>query len=198
MPNQYTETFIKAAKESASIGKVMVNGRFNHEMQDLVVDCIYIAKQNLLLQKKVWCQLLIDSNGGDTNVLNSIRFAMHDSGLKFHGIVQSRARSCGFDLLQSCNWRSALSNSEILTHYGYDNLSNNQFSGLLENHEYVINYHRTRLDQYNRDLAARSGLSLEKIHELNRFERNILAEEALSLGLIDEIFWKVPISEVPS
>jgi ATP-dependent protease ClpP protease subunit len=198
MPSQYTDSFQRAAKEAAVTGKVMVHGGFNLEMQSLVLDCIYIAKQSLLFQKKKWCQLIIDSNGGSTDVLNSIKFAMLDSGLKYHGIVQAKARSCGFDLLQACNWRSALSNSEILVHYGSDRLSNNQLSGLIENHEYVINYHQIRLAQYVTDLAMRSGLSREKIHELNRFERNILAEEALSLGLIDEVIWKVPISEVPS
>lgn len=194
----YTDEFIKGAKAMAQIGKVPVYGPFNNEMQLLVTECIFIAARSLLPQKKKWCTLIIDSNGGSIDVLNGIRSAMIESGLKFRGLVQSRARSCGFDLLQYCHWRVATSNTNLLLHYGGSGLDNGELSAIMEDHEYVIQYHKKRLERSLQDISFRTGVPREKLHEYSRFERNILAEEALELGFLDEVISSVPRSEKPN
>ena len=193
----YSDEFIKGAREMARIGKIPVYGTFNSEMRDLVIECIGIASRSLLPQKKEWCTLYIDSNGGWIDVLNSIRTAMLESGLKFRGVVQSRARSAGFILLQYCDWRVATVNTNLLVHYGGSGLGNEELTAIMEDHEYVVNYHKKRLEQMIKDIMERSGVSQMKLHEFSRFERDILAQEALEMGFLDEVISNVPKSVKP-
>jgi ATP-dependent protease ClpP protease subunit len=194
----YSEEFVRGAREMARIGKIPVHGVFNSEMGSLVTECIGIASRSLLSQKKEWCTLYIDSNGGYIDVLNGIRTVMQDSGLKYRGLVQSRARSAGFVLLQYCNWRVATVNTNLLVHYGGSGLWNEELTAIMEDHEYVVAYHKKRLEQMVREIAERSGVSKEKIHEYSRFERDILAQEALEMGFLDEVISLVPKSEKPT
>lgn len=193
----YSDEFIKNSREMARIGKIPVFGYFGPEMRELVVECIWIASRTLLPQKKEWCTLFIDSSGGDVDVLNSIRTAMNESSLKFRGVVQARALSCGFVLLQYCNWRVATVNTNLLVHYGGSGLRNEELTAIMEDHEYVANYHKNRLDQMVKDIMERSGVSQMKLHEYSRFERRILAQEALEMGFLDEVVSTVPKSEKP-
>ena len=196
--DNYTDDFVKGAKELARTGRIPVYGYFTPEMQELVTECMYIAMRSLLPQKKQWATFVIDSNGGSVDVLNSIRTVMNESGLKFRGLVQSRARSAGFILLQYCNWRVATVNTNLLVHYGGSGLGNEELTAIMEDHEYVVSYHKKRLEQMIREISQRTGVSREKLHEYSRFERDILAQEALELGFLDEVLSSVPKSERPS
>jgi ATP-dependent protease ClpP protease subunit len=182
----------------AKMGTIPVVGPFVPEMQQTIVEAIFVAKAALLPQRKEWVTFLIDSNGGYVDMLNGIRAAMLESGLKFRGSVQSKARSAGFMLLQYCNWRAALSNSELLFHYGGAGLWNDELSSIVEDHEYVIRYHKQRLEQMVKDLQNRTGLARETLHDLAKYQRDILAEKALEMNLIDEIVNSVPKSEKPT
>ena len=190
--------FCRSVLEMAKMGTIPVIGPFVPEMQQSVVEAIFVAKSALLPQRKEWVTFLIDSNGGYVDMLNGIRAAMLESGLKFRGSVQSKARSAGFMLLQYCNWRVALSNSELLFHYGGAGLWNDELSSIVEDHEYVIRYHKQRLEQMVTDLQNRTGLAREILHDLAKYQRDILAEKALEMNLIDEIVNSVPKSEKPT
>jgi ATP-dependent protease ClpP protease subunit len=174
-----------------------VAGYFGAEMSETVVQAIFIAKESLLKNRQDWVTFLIDSNGGSIDHLNSIRAAMLESGLKFTGSVQSKARSAGFVLLQYCNWRKALSNSELLFHYGGAGMSNDDLATVVEDTEWVIRYHKQRLDSLISDVCQRSGLSKGTVHDLGKYQRDILAQKALEMGLLDEVVNSVPKSERP-
>lgn len=197
-PTPYeSRDFTRSVMEMAKLGTIPVVGPFVPEMQQAVVEAIFVAKAALLPQRKEWVTFLIDSNGGYIDILNGIRAAMLESRMKFHGSVQSKARSSGFMLLQYCNWRTALSNSELLFHYGGAGLWNDELSSIVEDEEYVIRYHKQRLERMLRDVSERSGLSRETLHDLGKYQRNILAEKALEMGLLDEVVKSVPKSEKP-
>ena len=197
-PSPYdSRDFVRSVMEMAKLGTIPVVGPFLPEMQQTVVEAIFVAKASLLPQRKEWVTFLIDSNGGYIDMLNGIRAAMVESGMKFRGVVQSKARSAGFMLLQYCNWRVALSNSELLFHYGGAGLWNDELSSIVEDHEYVIKYHKQRLDQMVSDIQARTGLSKETLHDLAKYQRDILAERALEMNLLDEVITSVPKSEKP-
>jgi len=197
-PSPYdSRDFVRSVIEMAKLGTIPVVGPFLPEMQQTVVEAIFVAKASLLPQRKEWVTFLIDSNGGYIDMLNGIRAAMVESGMKFRGSVQSKARSAGFMLLQYCNWRVALSNSELLFHYGGAGLWNDELSSIVEDHEYVIKYHKQRLDQMVCDIQARTGLSKETLHDLAKYQRDIFAERALEMNLLDEVITSVPKSEKP-
>lgn len=197
-PSPYdSRDFVRSVMEMAKLGTIPVVGPFLPEMQQTVVEAIFVAKASLLPQRKEWVTFLIDSNGGYIDMLNGIRAAMVESGMKFRGSVQSKARSAGFMLLQYCNWRVALSNSELLFHYGGAGLWNDELSSIVEDHEYVIKYHKQRLDKMVSDIQTRTGLSKETLHDLAKYQRDILAERALEMNLLDEVITSVPKSEKP-
>jgi ATP-dependent protease ClpP protease subunit len=198
MNREYSEDFMRSAREMAKIGKIPVFGEFNDEMRVLVVECITIASKALLTQNKEWCTLIIDSGGGIVNVLNTLRTAMHESGLKYRGVVSSQAGSSAFMLLQYCNWRSAMVNSSIMFHYGRSGISNEDFVAIMENKpELVLNYHKIRLEHWLSEVSERSGRTREELHEYARLERSFIAQEAFTLGLLDEVISVLPKSEKP-
>ncbi len=198
MPGIYERgDFPRSVMEMAKMGIIPVVGRFGEDMQQVVVEAIFVAKAAGLAQRKEWVTFLIDSNGGSADALNGIRAAMVESGMKFRGSVQSKARSAGFMLLQYCNWRVALSNSELLFHYGGSGLGNDDLTSIVEDHEYVIRYHKQRLEQVLSDMQNRTGLSRDVLHDLAKYQRGILAEKALGMNLLDEVVTSVPKSERP-
>jgi ATP-dependent protease ClpP protease subunit len=198
MPRDYSEDFARSVREMAKFGKIPVFGEFNDEMRGLVVECISIASKTLLTQSKEWCTLIIDTSGGNVNVLNTIRTAMHESGLKFRGVVSSQAFNCGFMLLQYCNWRSAMVNTSLQFNYGKAFITNENFVAIMEKREAeVLNYHKIRFEQWILEVSERSGRNREEIHDFARLERLFLAQEALNLGLIDEVISVLPKSEKP-
>jgi ATP-dependent protease ClpP protease subunit len=183
--------------EMAKTGVIPVVGYFGPEMAETVVQAIFIAKEAMLKTRQEWATFLIDSNGGSVDHLNSIRSAMIESGLKFKGSVQSKARSAGFILLQYCHWRKALSNSELLFHFGGAGMSNDDLATVVEDTEWVIRYHKMRLDQVISDICQRSGLSKETVFDLGKYQKDILAEKAMEMGLLDEVINLIPKSERP-
>lgn len=189
--------FRNSVIEMAKNGTIPIVGQFNDEMVEVVNFAILTAKDNLLKNRKEWVTLLIDSGGGYVSSLNSIRSTMIESGLKFKGVVQSSAYSCAFMLLQYCNYRSALSNSNILFHYGWTGMGNTDLTLVVEDIEWVIKHHKTRLDQWVSDVCQRSGLSRETVHDLAKYEKVILAQKALEMGLLDEVTNFIPKSEKP-
>lgn len=183
--------------ETAKSGVISIVGRFDEDMAEVVMQAILIAKNNLLSQRKEWVTFLIDSNGGSIATLDTIHAAMYQSGLKFKGVVQSKARSCGFLLLQYCNWRVALSTSSILFHFGYRPLYNSELTAIVEDTEWVLNHYKMQLNLWIDQVSERTGLSREAIIDLGKYERDILAQKALEMGLLDEVINSVPKSVKP-
>ena len=189
--------FRNSVVEMAKSGVIPIVGRFDDEMVEVVTHAMVVAKDSLLKSRREWVTLLIDSPGGYVSALNSLRAAMLETGLKFKGSVQSQAYSCAFMLLQYCNYRAALSNSNILFHYGWAGMHNTDLTLVVEDVEWSIRHHKMRLDQWVSDVSARSGLSKETIHDLAKYEKFILAQRALEMGLLDEVVNIVPKTEKP-
>jgi len=197
--NSYSEEFKAFAKEMATHGRVPVYGPFNDEMQGLVIELIYIASKSLTSQGKAWCTLQIDSSGGAVSNLDGIRVAMNESNLKFRGLVENRAHSCGFNLLQSCNWRVGTTGSTYMFHYG-------SMSFKLDNHSlsrykkdkftYIDSLINSQSEEIE-ELSKRSRASIKKLLKLADRDIPITVGEALKLGFLDEFVSFYPKSEKP-
>jgi ATP-dependent protease ClpP protease subunit len=193
-----SEDFLKYARTMAQAGKVLVYGRFDNQMVELIEECVFIASKTPNPVKKGWVKFLIDSDGGEVPSLTAIRGLMLEyPNIKFWGHVKSRARSCGFQLLQYCDWRTALSNSFLLVHYGSAKFYNLGLGEIVRDEEELIKRHRARLNRWIEDVSRRTGVSIEKLHLLAARDSDILAEEALELGFLDKVISTIPNSSDP-
>lgn len=193
-----SEDFLKYARTMAQNGKVLIYGRFDDQLISLVEECVYIASKTTNPVKKGWIKFLIDSDGGEVTSCMSIRSLMLEyPNIKFWGHVKSRARSCGFQLLQYCDWRTALSNSYLLLHYGSTKWPNEGLGQFIRSEEELIKHHRSRVNRWIEDITKRSGVSIEKLHLLATQDSDMLAEEALELGFLDKVISTIPNSSDP-
>ncbi len=122
---------------------------------------------------------------------------MKESGLKFRGVVQNRAHSAGFNLLQSCNWRVGTTGSLYLFHFGSIEIK-------LSNHSLSKYRKRNTLDTYLKsqseeieELAKRTGVSIKKLLKIASRDTPMTLREAYRNGFLDEIVSFYPNSEKP-
>lgn len=183
-------TFRDMALELVSDGFVPVFGEFCPELEEIVCDCILLAKKKG--QKNV--TLLINSNGGQNDSLTAIRSSMYQSEIEYTGFVMSRARSNGFRLLQTCKRRVAHSNALLVFHWGHYMLDNSELSAIVKGHSWVAqhiqNVHLTSLEEVN----ERTGVPIETLIEFATLQRTFTAREALEIGFIDEVVYDIPVS----
>ena len=128
----------------------------------------------------------ITSDGGDA----SVGFGIYDL-LNFYpgqkiGIVQGMAGSMAATILQACDWRVALPNSEVLIHH----IKGNGFPLIyLQDEEKLKKFNASRksfLNQYD-ILAKRTGKTIEEIIQQCEEDESMSAVSALAYGLIDQI-----------
>lgn len=194
----YSADFIEVCKEFAKDGRLVVYGRFNDDMRGVFEECLYIAEKALSKVKKNWCQVDIDSTGGDIQALCAMKDLMNRTSLKFQGRVRSRAYSCGMLLLQNCHWRTAASDATLLFHYGQASISNGEFGRLRQGDISFLDFHSTRLNQIILEVSERTGISALKLDELALADRNLSPVQALELGFLDEVLSFVKKSEKPN
>jgi ATP-dependent protease ClpP protease subunit len=123
---------------------------------------------------------------------------MFESGLKFRGLVEGNGYSCGFNLLQYCNWRVAFSNSRLLYHLGEAGvtLSNEQQVRFYLGEESRLALKVAEIDEELTRISTRAGISVDTLLDIARKDYPILANEALKLGFLDEVIAN-PVSEKP-
>ena len=170
------------------VGMIPVFGEFKEELEEVVVDCV--AKARLKGRKQI--TFIINSNGGSNDTLTSMRGITILAGLKTVGIVIARARSNGFRLLQLCEKRLAIPGANLMFHWGSCSLGNADISALMDGQDWPIEHIKRVRFAYASEIAARTGISLEALMQYANYERQFTAEQALEVGLLDEIIPRIP------
>jgi ATP-dependent protease ClpP protease subunit len=169
-------------------GYIPVFGDFCNELEEVVVECILAAQK----KGKKEISLLINSNGGDDSCFNGIKTAMMLTDIEFTGLVMSRARSNGFRILQHCHKRKAISNANLLWHWGTVGLNNGEIAAIMDGQSWPMERIKVLRDTSLQEIFNRTGVSIEKLMEYALYERDFMASEALELNFIDEILEDVP------
>ena len=183
------KTFRDMALDLTKKGYIPVYGDFCPELEEVVTECIFLIQK----QGMKTATLLINSNGGQNDCFTAIRAAMLQAGIEFTGLVMARARSNGFRLLQICKTRKALSNSDLMFHWGQYRLENNELSAIMEGHSWVLRHVRNGRLTMIQEVSKRTGVSIENLRQYALFERNFSAEEALKMNFIDKVVRDPPI-----
>ncbi|MCR4322908.1 MAG: ATP-dependent Clp protease proteolytic subunit [Candidatus Azambacteria bacterium] len=134
--------------------------------------------------------LYINSNGGNTDAGFSIYDMLQHSVAPVTGIVQQKAYSAASVVLQGCHTRKALKHAQLLIHNGsitmdkeFDALGPDLEREVLEVINKCIKKRTIMYDIY----AQRTGKSVEEIEEICLAGKELSADEAKDIGLIDEV-----------
>ena len=129
-------------------------------------------------------EIYIDSYGGAVYQCFGLLGVMEKSDTPIHTIVTGAAMSCGFMILISGHKRSGYTHSTPLYHQ-----VSTGFYGKIKDMEEHLEESK-RLQKKIEDLTLeRTSISKKKLNEIlkNKIDWYMSAEEALSLGVIDEI-----------
>ncbi|MBI2450922.1 MAG: ATP-dependent Clp protease proteolytic subunit [Parcubacteria group bacterium] len=155
-------------------------------MDNLIADEIGKIITRLNAKNYDEIKVIIDSDGGGIDA----GFDMHDiirlSEAPITGIVYRRANSMAIIVLQACRVRKAMANASFYFHnikLDIDKEWNEIEKYLKENYDRLEKYQ----NRYYEIIANRSGRSTNEIRELCLLKKCLNAEEALKLGIIDEI-----------
>jgi len=182
------KNFRSMALEMTEKGYIPVFGKFCPELEEVVVESIFQAKK----QGKKKVTLLINSNGGQNDSFTAIKSAMVISEMEFTGFVMSRARSNGFRLLQHCHNRLAVRNAELMFHWGQSSLGNSEIASLMDGQTWATDHIVTQRKAMAQEVHERTGVPLNKLYELARYDRMLTAQEGMELNFIDEIVEDTP------
>lgn len=132
------------------------------------------------------CEIEITSKGGDVDVgLRMIRL-IRDSQVSVNATVVGEAGSTAAVILQCCKIRRMTKTATLQYHYG-----SWRVSFLIYFDDEIAERNRVNGVRYQNALiepiVARTGMSAENAHKLLREARELGSQEALDLGLIDEI-----------
>lgn len=121
--------------------------------------------------------LLINNIGGDYEHTLAIIGAIRSSSVPVHGVVLGQAQSAAMHILQECDWRILQEPGFLMAHYG---------SGVKDDHgDYLDNIYRDSIFQRIREKNPR--YQLKTLEKNLRRDWIIYGEEALQLGLVDEV-----------
>ena len=130
--------------------------------------------------------LLINSNGGDIKEgLKIVELITHSHAL-IKGQVIGKAVSMAAVILQACHERSMNETAYLRYHYGSWRVSFRMYfepEMLQRNIESGIKLQERLI----LPIAKKTGMSIKRIHDLFREDKRLSAQEALHLGLVDDI-----------
>ncbi|MFC1700136.1 ATP-dependent Clp protease proteolytic subunit [Patescibacteria group bacterium] len=180
--------FRTMARDLVNEKYIPVFGHFCNELEQVVVECILLAK------KKGYEEMtfLINSNGGWNDAFTGIKSMMVITEIKFTGFVTSRARSNGFRLLQHCHRRLAVRNSELLFHWGQTRLDNNEIAALMNGQTWPTEHVIKIRDAIVQEIHERTDVPMKNLYEFALYDRPFTAEEGLALNFLDEIVEDTP------
>lgn len=135
---------------------------------------------------------IIDSNGGEFATGLDLFDLFRLSAAPVWGLVLGQAHSAAFMALQGCHRRLAARNARLLIHNPRIEVKSIfEFDTKLENVESSIEAIIARVQEHRERtlsiLLEQSRLKREELEELLKQGRNLSAEEALSLGFLDDI-----------
>jgi ATP-dependent Clp protease protease subunit len=127
--------------------------------------------------------LYIDSNGGYVSAGLDIYDIIRHSRAPVVGVVYRRANSMASVILQACQRRKAMRHSELALH---DITTPPLTLADLEDQEKLKNTRRAQEEIYQ-IINQRSGMAVEEVRKICKEGKKLSADEALGLGLIDEV-----------
>lgn len=134
--------------------------------------------------------LYINSGGGNIDAGLSVYDMLRHSLAPVTGIVQQKAYSAASIILQGCRTRKALKHAQILIHNGSVSMDKKfddiQMDIEKEIHSLIENSKKKRALMYD-IYAERTGKPVEEIKQICLGDKEIYADEAKALGLIDEV-----------
>lgn len=135
---------------------------------------------------------VVDSNGGEFSTGLDLFDLFRLSAAPVWGLVLGQAHSAAFMALQGCHRRLAARNARLLIHNPRIEVKSVfEFDTKFEDVRPTIEAIVTRVQEHRERtlsiLLERSNLKREELEELLRRGKNLSAEEALSLGFLDEI-----------
>ena len=132
-------------------------------------------------------KIIITSNGGNVKIGFNIYDMIRNYPGRITGEVNAFCRSIAMVILQACRRRTAMSNASLKIHnvkqedVSLNDLRNKKkLAALIASLEWDQN-------RINSLYSQHSGQSLRSINRLSNADRDMKVEEALALGLIDEI-----------
>lgn len=162
--------------------KVILDGEIN----DKLVSRVQTEIMNLCLDSNEKITLLVSSKGGSVEegfrLYDFIKYLV-PSQICIEGLVIDVCASTATFVLQACRYRLALPHSRFMFH----NLSRNvvELDTLTNPESKILEEMKILQDSINLIFFERIGIDITSLH---KNKRCILAPEALTIGLIDQIF----------
>lgn len=174
-------------EEFTSKRKILLIGEINDAMAAKVILTLWKLKQE---DPDEPIYLFIDSNGGSVPAGLSIVDAINYIKPKVNTFCYGKAASMGAVILASGHHRVAFKNSLIMIHQPLSYLSEGfiKQSDLSESAKTLENTRNTLEDILTKSTKGKT--SLEEMHKACDKDNYLTAEQALKMGLIDEILDK--------
>lgn len=167
----------------ANEGYLLIYGDFCSELEEIVLECIDVVKQKG--HKKA--VVLINSTGGANSCYNAIKGALVASGLRTVGYVLGYALSNAFLTLQLCEKRFAIESADLLFHWGWYKLGNQELASIVAGKTWVLE-HVISVQMVETEMVSkRTGIPVKTLMEYALYNRHFTANEGLKLKMIDEI-----------
>jgi ATP-dependent protease ClpP protease subunit len=182
------KTFRDQSLKLSLEGSILIYGEFCKELEEIVLDSLLVARSEGYKD----ITLLINSFGGRNIVYTAIKGAMALSGLKYRGIVIGVAYSNGFNLLQSCHTRLAISGSFLMFHWGNNGFNNQESAAIEAGETWPVITMRANLRDRVKFVSKRTGVSVKKLKMFARQERCFTVTESLELGFLDLVLPDLP------
>lgn len=157
--------------------------KFGTDLENIVVSLIFQARG----KKRDHVVILINSNGGLISSLIAIKAALKISELKTIGVVLGQARSAGFQLLQQCDIRYAVSGSMLMPHWGGGSFGNTELAAIMAGDMWPIEHEKSIRGILFEDTLRRTGMDKKTLQKIYDDDRDFTSSEALKLNFIDKV-----------
>lgn len=127
-------------------------------------------------------RIMFFSNGGDLDVNNSMVDIIKMSKTPVYGYNMGKAYSAGCFIFMACHKRFAMPHSTFLLHKG-----SGSFEGTFDEVASHMSEYQRSIDELCEYIISNSKITKEKLDENIWNEWFITADEALELGVVDEI-----------
>jgi len=131
--------------------------------------------------------LLINSNGGSAYPTMGLIDVVQNSNSPVYTVCVGIAASCAANLLVAGTKRFATPKSSIMIHQIYTSLEEVKHAEILNEAKEMKRLHEVFIELY----LEKTNMTRKKIEALHKGDNYINPDEALDLGIIDEIGWKI-------
>jgi hypothetical protein len=181
-------------------GSILVFGAFDRDLRDSAALQVRLAVSSAVRLERDYALLIFDTAGHDEIALQRFIGAMHffrpSDSFRYVGYVMTTAYANDFDLLQHCDWRVTHPGALLQIEHSPLHLDNQDLAELYDAPAQALAYERARIAYMIDMYCRRSGQSAKKIQSRLRARRVLTPQQAMELGLIDEIVETLPTASV--